>query len=291
MDEPVERRQQRRPSLEVVREGGGVDAPLALHALDHGGLAGLTDVDRLDPHRPSLLPGDAERGEPPLVLSALGLLDRRDWRRRPDRSARRDPSRSRATRPAIATSPRIIRNSSIWVTLRLFDHPVEAHGATRVRDVARAQRRSFRAARGCRAGIGRCRAARRAACRSWATRPRRRGTGRSPIGRTRAPSSNSVRSCSRARLSSSGSYAEPRRLQATRSALGAIAEVGSICNRVSRCTTVSNSVGRRASRSAHRDARACSLVSRCTDVRPSPVPRSSPSGRFPRLGAPDPHRG
>ena len=61
VDEPVERRQQRRPSLEVgARAASGVDAPLALHALDHGRLPGLADVDRLDRHLGGLLPGDAQ---------------------------------------------------------------------------------------------------------------------------------------------------------------------------------------------------------------------------------------
>ena len=49
----------------------------------------------------------------------------------------RSQSRSRPTRPEIATSPRIIRNSSIWVTLRLFVHPVEAHGTTQVSGMSR----------------------------------------------------------------------------------------------------------------------------------------------------------
>jgi hypothetical protein len=52
------------------------------------------------------------------------------------RSAR-SHSRSRPTRPAIAISPRIIRHSSICVTLRLFVHPVEAHGATHVSGTSR----------------------------------------------------------------------------------------------------------------------------------------------------------
>ena len=52
------------------------------------------------------------------------------------RSAR-SHTRSRPTRPAIATSPRIIRNSSIWVTLRLFVQPVEAHGTTHVSGMSR----------------------------------------------------------------------------------------------------------------------------------------------------------
>ena len=47
VDEPVERRQQRRPALEVAAEQRRVDAPLSLHALDHGRLAGLAHVGRL----------------------------------------------------------------------------------------------------------------------------------------------------------------------------------------------------------------------------------------------------
>jgi hypothetical protein len=64
-----------------------------------------------------------------------------------------------------------------------------------------------------------------------------------------------------------GWYAEPMRLQATRSALGAIAAVGSICSRVSCSTTASSSVGRRASSSCARTAmrRACAFVIRCAD--------------------------
>ena len=56
-----------------------------------------------------------------------------------------------------------------------------------------------------------------------------------------------------------------RRLQATRSALGAMAAVGSICSRVSRWTTVSSSVCQGAPSICARTAirRACDLVSRC----------------------------
>ena len=78
VDEPVERRQQRRPSFEIRSERGGVDAPLALRALDDGRLAGLADVDRLDRHGGRLLPGDPERGEPPLVPDPVRLVDGRD---------------------------------------------------------------------------------------------------------------------------------------------------------------------------------------------------------------------
>ena len=49
----------------------------------------------------------------------------------------RSHNRSRPTRPEIAISPRIIRNSSICVTLRLFVQPVEAHGTTHVSGMSR----------------------------------------------------------------------------------------------------------------------------------------------------------
>ena len=75
VDEPVERRQQRRPPLEVAAERGGVDAPLAFDPLDHGRLPRVADVDRLERHGGGLLPCDAERGEPPLVPGPLRLLD------------------------------------------------------------------------------------------------------------------------------------------------------------------------------------------------------------------------
>ena len=52
------------------------------------------------------------------------------------RSAR-SHTRSRPTRPEIATSPRSIRYSSIWVTLRLCVHPVDAHGTTHVSGMSR----------------------------------------------------------------------------------------------------------------------------------------------------------
>ena len=128
--------------------------------------------------------------------------------------------------------------------------------------------RSAGAASGCRAerlSLSRI----QVAVRSWlrAVRAPARTRPRSLIGRTSALCSNSVRSCSRACCRWAGWYAEPRRLQATRSALGATAAVGSICSRVNCCTTGSSSVGRGASSSCARTAmrRACALVSRCTD--------------------------
>ena len=58
------------------------------------------------------------------------------------------------------------------------------------------------------------------------------------------------------RLRWAGWYAEPRRLQATRSALGAMAAVGSICSKVS-CSTTVDELGRPGcveQLRAHRDA-------------------------------------
>ena len=43
-------------------------------------------------------------------------------------------------RPEIATSPRIIRNSSIWVTLRSLVHPDDGHGTALVSGISRERR-------------------------------------------------------------------------------------------------------------------------------------------------------
>jgi hypothetical protein len=186
------------------------------------------------------------------------------------RSAR-SHSRSRPTRPAIATSPRIVRNSSIWVTFRLFVQPVEVHGTTAVSGMSRElrgpdRRSSFRMSRR-NPSLSRI----HACVAAWlrAVRASARYSPASLIGRTSALCSNSVRSSSRARRRWAGSYAEPRRLQQTMSALGAMAAVGSICSRVSCRTTSSSSVGRGASSSCARTAirRACPFVSRCTGTR------------------------
>ena len=90
----------------------------------------------------------------------------------------------------------------------------------------------------------------------------------SVIGRITAFISNRVRSCSSPRFRWSGRYDAPIRLQATRSALGAIAAVGSICSMVSRSTMGTSFVGRFASSSCARTAirRACSFVSLCAVV-------------------------
>ena len=137
MDEPVERRQQRRAPLEVLAERGGVDAPLALRALDHGRLAGLADVDRLDGTAVLFcraMPSEASRRS--FLTRSASSTDGTTTSAGYTRSGR-SHSRSRPMRPAIATSPRIIRNSSICVTLRLFVHPVEAHGTTHVSGMSR----------------------------------------------------------------------------------------------------------------------------------------------------------
>ena len=63
-----------------------------------------------------------------------------------------------------------------------------------------------------------------------------------------------VRSSSSACVSCSGRYDSPRRVHATRSALGAMAAVGSSCRSVRWLTTSSRSVGRSASRSCARTA-------------------------------------
>src|SRR5512142_1651100 len=86
------------------------------------------------------------------------------------------------------------------------------------------------------------------------------------MGRMRASNSNSVRSSSSAFVKCSGRYDEPRRLQATRSAFGATAAVGSIWRNAKWWTTSSRLVERGASRSCALTAirRACRFVSACT---------------------------
>jgi hypothetical protein len=85
VDEPVERRQQRGSALEVAVEQGRVDAPLTLRPFDDRRRSFLTRV----------------------ASSTDGTST--DGYTFPGRSQRR----SRPTRPAIATSARIIRYSSI----------------------------------------------------------------------------------------------------------------------------------------------------------------------------------
>ena len=122
------------------------------------------------------------------------------------RSAR-SHSRSRPTRPAIAISPRIIRNSSIWVTLRLFVHPVEAHGTTHVSGMSRERQRPGAAEQlqdvAPEAVVVAEPGTRRARSVGQSAAPARYRP-RSLIGRISASSSNSVRSCSRACLSCVG---------------------------------------------------------------------------------------
>ena len=137
VDEPVEGREKRCASLEVVAERRGVDAPLALRPLDHRRLACLPHVDRLDRHRGGLAACDPEGGEPPFVHRPPRLVGRRDDDVRRVDALGDVPRRSRPTRPAIATSPLIIRNSSIWVTFRVFVQPVDAQGTTQVSGISR----------------------------------------------------------------------------------------------------------------------------------------------------------
>ena len=204
VDEPVERREERRPPLEVVAERTGIDAPLALHALDDGGLAGLADVDRLDRHGRRLLAGDAERGEPALVLRAVCLVHRRD-----DDAGGVDPLRqvpqtlapgAPGDRDLAAQHEELEHLGHVAVVRPAGRRP--RHHA-RVGDVARAQRaRSCRAGRGCRAGTSRCRGARRACARCSASPPRRRDRGR---GRpSAAPGRCARRACGPARAPAGG---------------------------------------------------------------------------------------
>src|SRR4051812_29944347 len=60
VDQPVEGRQQRCPTLELLSEGGRVDSPLASRALDDRGLARVADEDRLDRHHRRFRTRDAE---------------------------------------------------------------------------------------------------------------------------------------------------------------------------------------------------------------------------------------
>src|SRR5512132_650911 len=131
MDKAVERRQQRRAALEVPVERGGIDTPLALDTFDHRRLAGLAYVDRLDRHGGGLPSGDAECPKPPLVLDPLRLLDRRD------NDVGRVDTLGHVPHPLPSNTPRAIRNSSIWVTLRLLVHPLEGHGTTDVSGMSR----------------------------------------------------------------------------------------------------------------------------------------------------------
>ena len=137
MDEPVERREQRRAPLEVGRPG-------------------RTDRSATRPSRPRRL-----RGRPPRRREPAPSASSSPWpaRSRARRAAAR-PSAARPPRPAALrpwgrrgqadprgardrharrSRPRrgIIRNSSICVTLRLFVQPDEAHGTTQVSGISR----------------------------------------------------------------------------------------------------------------------------------------------------------
>ena len=75
VDEPVERRQQRGAPRERTTQQRRVDAPLAFHAVDDGGLTHLAHIPRFHRALQRAGSGDAERAEPPLVARALRLLE------------------------------------------------------------------------------------------------------------------------------------------------------------------------------------------------------------------------
>ena len=238
--------------LEVGAERSGVDAPLALHASTRP----ARRPRRRRPARAASSCSSALRCPARRPLVSIRAPFRTD-----DDIGRVHPlgeSHSRLVRPAWRSrSHRASSELEHLGDVAVVGPPRRGprHDA-RVRNVARAQAaRTSPAARGCLAGSGRCRGSRRRCARDCGSS----GPPRSPrslIGRTSALCSNSVRSCSRPRVRSSGRYFEPRRLQATRSALGAIAAVGSIWSRVSCRTIVTRSVGRAAGRAAraHCDA-------------------------------------
>src|SRR6266496_2103242 len=155
-------------------------------------------------------------------------------------------------------------NSSSCVTLRLLVHPVDRHGTLQVsgrsRDGSGPEEPSRSRMSRRHASLARTQSrwdarqpgsSPRSARSQWAMSPRY--SARSSLGRIIARSSSSVRSAS-AVSNSAGEYDDPRRLQATRSALGAIAAVGSTWSRVSWRTTSSSSVGRGRSKSCARTA-------------------------------------
>jgi len=154
-------------------------------------------------------------------------------------------------------------NSSSCVTFRLLVHPVDCHGTLQLSGRLRAgsgpeepspSRMSRRHASLARTQSRRdARQPGRSPRSAWSQRAvSARYRARSSPGRIIARSSSSDRSA-RA-VSSSGEYDDPRRLQATRSALGAIAATGSIWSSVSWRATSSSPPGRGQSRSCARTA-------------------------------------
>ena len=87
------------------------------------------------------------RRSPPAARCRASAAGARRWIRRACRErdgftrgytrSARSHSRCRPTRPAIATSPRELRNSSICVTLRLPVQPLDCHGTTLVSGTSR----------------------------------------------------------------------------------------------------------------------------------------------------------
>ena len=259
-----------RPSKSVA-ERGGVDAPLALGALDHGRLAGLADVDRLDRHRRSSSAGRCRaRRAAARSSTRRRLLDRRD-----DDVGRVD-ALGQVPQPLAPDAPGDRDLAAHHQELQhLGDVAVvrppgrrPRHDA-RVRDVARGQRPGAaeqledvapeavvvaepvtRAARSCGQSAAPAR-----------YRPR------SLIGRTSALCSNSVRSCSSAcwrcvGLVRRAEAAPGDEVRARRDRRGRV----DLQQRQPLARPSSRSVGRGASSSCARTAirRACAFVSRCT---------------------------
>src|SRR5258708_33426144 len=86
VDEPVERRQQRRAPGERLAQQTWIDPPRALDALDDGLFASLAHVHGLDRALWSPGAGDAQGAQPPLVADGQRLA------RGDDRASRRDAS-------------------------------------------------------------------------------------------------------------------------------------------------------------------------------------------------------
>ena len=148
VDEPVERRRSAvRPSKSPSSASGSMRLPG--DPLHGGRLAGVPDVDRLDRHLRcprAAIPSDRRR-RPFLIRSASST---EGTTRRPGRPVQvRSQSRSRPS-GGDRDSPRIIRSSSIWVTLRLFVHPAtptalrtcpRRHATSAARSPSRSSRR------------------------------------------------------------------------------------------------------------------------------------------------------
>ncbi len=251
-EQPVERRQQRRPAGEGLAEQRRIDSPLAAYPLDHGRLPCLANVQRLD----WTSPGHASarcRARSAGAHRAAGATPPRRWTGRRGTRGTRGPTAGRARsgrRPRPRRAAPGSRASS--VTLRWWFQPVEVHGFTQVsgsslegngpsvRSRSRMSRRQASLA---------LTQARRYSCQSRSSPV----PGHSAISARCSAMSSAGRSVPRSSISACSSmasrsscreYAVPSRLHITRSALGAIALVGSSCNRESRRTVSSRPVGR-----------------------------------------------